>query len=44
MSFGFGFAKLMRQEILLAMFHIARIRGPHGLPQAVGQVGAEPLQ
>lgn len=44
MSFGFGFAKLMSQEILLAMFSIARICGPQGLPQAVGQVGAEPLQ
>lgn len=44
MSFGFGSAKLMRQGILLAMFYIARICGPPGLPQAVGQVDAEPLQ
>lgn len=34
----------MRQGILLAMFYIAGTCGPHGLPQAVGQVGAEPLQ
>lgn len=34
---SFGFAKLMSQEILLAMFSIARFCGPHGLPQAVAR-------
>lgn len=29
---------------MFAMFYIARICSPHGLLQAVGQVGAEPLQ
>lgn len=42
MSFGFGFAELMRQGILV-MFYIARIWGPR-VSQAVGQVGAEVRQ